>query len=54
MTNTHRSNELTEALGVENIPHHTVRLALEEPALWPASDDSTGVLAVAGGSKKST
>lgn len=46
MSNTHGSNELAKTLGVENIPDHAVGLALEEPALGAAGDDSAGVLTV--------
>lgn len=44
MSDSHGSNQLSKALLVEDVPDHTVGLALEEPSLRSASNDSTGVL----------
>lgn len=45
MTNAHSANEPLDRLLIEDIPDHTVRLALVETPLGPASDYSAGILA---------
>lgn len=44
MAHAHTSDERWDALGVEYVPHHPVRLALEKAPFGTASDDTARIL----------
>lgn len=45
MADAHPSDQPGDRAGIEHVPDHTVRLALEESTLGTAGDDATGILA---------